>query len=265
MFTLFFWLSKLGWMLVSPDSLLVLMLVASLLLSMTAWQRLARRLLAASVGLVVLIAILPVGEWLIAPLEKRFDSNPDIPARIDGIIVLGGAVDARGSRYWEQIQLRSSAERMTAFAALARHYPQASLVFTGGSGELTGQQFREAEVVPDFLASLGLNTERLIIEDDSRNTWENVLYSQQLLQPHPDEQWLLITSAFHMRRAAGIFARLDWKVIPYPVDHRSLPGRAWRPRFAFADNLQLLNLASREWLGLLVYRITGKTASLSAE
>ncbi|MDP2142368.1 MAG: YdcF family protein [Gammaproteobacteria bacterium] len=260
--TLFFLSSKILWALVSPDSLLLILLVASWLLLALGLSRWGRHLLTITCAAALLVAFLPLGEWLFYPLERRFTTNPELPSRIDGIIVLGGAVSPQRSSAWQQIQYDDAAERMSAFAALARRYPDAELVFTGGNGSLTGQAFKEADSVPGFMQDMGLGDRELVIEAESRNTWENVVLSKALVLPDTQERWLLITSAFHMPRATGIFCEQNWPVIPWPVDHRSNPDNLLRVELQFAAHLRELSMATREWLGLLAYYFTGRSTRL---
>lgn len=260
--TLFFWASKLIWALISPDSLLLVLIVASWLLLWTGMRRTARLVLGTACLITTAIAFLPLGEWLYYPLETRFESNPTLPAEVDGILVLGGALRPVLTETWGQTQTNEAAERLQAFAALARRYPEATLAFTGGSGDPRRQEQREADAVVSYLQQMGLGEREVVLESDSRNTWENAVYSKSLLSPGRDERWILITSAFHMPRAVGIFCQQDWPVLPWPVDHRSERGNLLRIQFQFAFNLLTLREASREWTGLLAYAISGKSDSL---
>ena len=209
--------------------------------------------------LMTLVAFLPLGKWLVTPLETHFPANPTLPETIDGIILLGGAIDPVNSYIWDQPELGSAADRYTSFIALAHTYPEARLVFTGGSGTIIDQEFREADVALYFLESMGIERKRIEFERDSRNTFENAVNSKALINPTADEQWVLITSAAHMPRSVGIFCKQGWPVIPYPVDHESSPGRQMRIEFVFAGNLGSFNNRVKEWLGLLVYYFTGRT------
>jgi len=101
--------------------------------------------------------------------------------------------------------------------------------------------------------------QRIEYESQSRNTFENVIHSQAMVSPLSHENWVVITSAFHMPRTMGIFCRQNWTVIPYPVDHYAEKGNLLRIDFDFINNLQILSIAVREWVGLLAYRLTGKT------
>jgi uncharacterized SAM-binding protein YcdF (DUF218 family) len=105
--------------------------------------------------------------------------------------------------------------------------------------------------------------ERVIAEDRSRNTVENAEFSKALAKPQPGERWLLVTSAYHMPRAIGIFREAGFDVEPYPVDWRtSGSGDALRPFPTVGDGLRRTDTAVREWVGLLVYWLMGMSSEL---
>lgn len=260
--TFFFLVSKIGWAIISPDSLIVLLGVAAWLSLVFGWQKLLRRLLAYCAFLLLLIGFFPVGEWLISPLENRFVANAALPSRVDGIIVLGGAISPRLSNVWQQAELNGSADRLSNFLYLANLYPSAQLVFTGGNGSISEQEFKAADMARILFDQLGLTERAIIYEGESRNTYENAVNSRALVSPGPEENWLLVTSAFHMPRSVGIFCAQQWSVQPYPVDHYSMKGDLLRLNFNFTHNLSVLGIAIREWVGLVAYRVTGKSKQL---
>jgi uncharacterized SAM-binding protein YcdF (DUF218 family) len=260
--TVFFLASKIIWALISPDSLIVILGVSAWIAAILKWQRVSRSLLASSALLLLLIGFFPVGEWLIAPLENRFTTNAALPSEVDGIVVLGGAILPRLSNVWQQPEVNGAVDRLTNFLYLARLYPNAQLVFTGGSGAVIEQEFKEAEMAQILFDQLGLAERAIIFESGSRNTSENARHSKDLVTPENDENWLLVTSAFHMPRSMGVFCQEQWTVQPYPVDHYSQKGNLLRVNFSFSANLSVLRIAIREWAGLVAYRISGRTDRL---
>jgi len=260
--SLFFFLSKILWALLSPGTLILLMLMAGTALLFLHQTKVAKLLLGAAGLLLVLITLLPVGGWLATPLEKRFPANPELPRTVDGIILLGGAIDPLTSYIWDQPEFGAAADRYFGFIEMANRYPRAKLIFTGGAGTLLDQEYKEADVALYFLESMGIRKSRLEIERDSRNTYENAINSKALMNPQPGETWLLVTSATHMPRSVGVFCQQNWPVIPYSVDHETTLGRQWQPSFDPVGNLEDINTFAREWAGLLVYYITGKTSAL---
>jgi uncharacterized SAM-binding protein YcdF (DUF218 family) len=259
--SLFFWISKLVWLVLSPDSLLLILLIVAWVLLWRKSYRIAARLLGVVVILLVVIALFPVGEWLLYPLEARFPSNPTLPAHVDGIIVLGGSEDPVRSAIWDQTVIGEAAERDLAFLALARRYPEARLVFTGGSGSMARQGYKGADVARRLYEEQGLDLARVTFERESRNTHENATLTKALVRPLPGQTWILITTAWHMPRSYGIFAKAGWPTLPYPVDHWTDPSHLWQVDVDLAGHLRVLTYGVREWIGLTAYFVTGKTAA----
>ena len=262
MHSLFFWTSKLVWLALSPDTLLLILLVAGWVLLWRGAHRPARRLLGLVVIVLTVIALLPVGEWILYPLERRFPADPNLPASIDGIIVLGGGEDPVRSALWNQVEMGDSAERALAFLVLARRYPRAKLVVTGGSGSMLQQKYKGADVMRRLCEEQGLDVSRITFERLSRNTYENATFSKALVRPGPGERWILVTSAWHMPRSIGIFRKVGWPMIPYPVDHWTDRGRLLRIDLDLTSHLRDLTVGVKEWIGLSAYFITGKTTAL---
>lgn len=259
--SLFFWISKLIWLLVSPDSLLLIVLSVGVLLLWFGRVKWAKMILSVTIVIMLFIALFPVGEWLLYPLESKYPNNVELPHQVDGIIVLSGAEDTITSKNWGSIELGGAAERDLAFMALARKYPEAKLVFTGGTGSMLHQQTKAADIAKELFIQQGIDVERVLFERDSRNTYENVIFTKKLVQPKPDETWLLITTSWHMPRSMGIFCKNGWDVIPYPVDHYTQRGNLLRIGFSFGGHLGSLGMGIKEWLGILAYSATRKMGS----
>ncbi|RMF12286.1 MAG: YdcF family protein [Alphaproteobacteria bacterium] len=244
------------WGILQPSNLIALLGMFALGLALVGARQLAARTGALALILLVLIGLLPVGQLLIRPLEERF-APPAMATLgpVTGIIVLGGAESPGLTGARDTVHLRDTGNRLTTALALAQRYPRATLLFTGGyrSGGLS-----QAEVAGRLFMEAGVDPHRLILEDQSHNTWENAHLSKALARPQPDETWLLVTSAFHMPRSMAVFEAADWTVIPYPTDYRSLPnGLDWT--LDVATRLREADLALHEWVGLVVYRLIGRT------
>jgi uncharacterized SAM-binding protein YcdF (DUF218 family) len=246
-----------------PTELLILVGIAGALLLATRWASLGRRLMAASLLLLAICGFSPLGNWLLYPLESRFPAWDAARGAPDGVVVLGGSIDADISAAHGVAVVHAAADRIIAAAALARRYPNARLIFTGGSANLISNDAREADYAAEIFERLGVPRERLTMERRSRNTEENAEFTKAIAAPKRGERWLLVTSAYHMPRSVGLFRKAGFAVEPYPVDWR-IGGRADLLRFsAFAvDGLQHTDLAVHEWIGLAAYRITGKTSQL---
>ena len=259
---MFFVLSKtIGIALLPANFLIGIGLLGAILLA-TRLASFGRKLLIASVVLLAVCGFSPFGDLLLHPLESRFP--PWDPARgaPDGIVVLGGAIDADLSADHGTLVFTRAADRVVEAAAIARQYPKARIIFSGGSANLTDGP-READYAAAIFERLGVAKDRLIMERRSRNTMENAEFSKELAAPKSGERWLLVTSAFHMPRSIGIFRRVGFPVEPYPVDWRT--GRSvdlleFSP--FVLDGLERTEIAVREYLGLVAYRISGRTSEL---
>jgi uncharacterized SAM-binding protein YcdF (DUF218 family) len=261
---MFFYPAKIFWFFAQPSGMLLIMLIAGAVLLRVGRERAGRRLVAASVGLLLLGGLLPVSNWLMLPLEQRF-ARADLAGRdVDGIVVLGGAED---SRIWSERQahaLNEAAERFTEAIALARRYPKAKVAFTGGSIEILSSPTIGADAARAIFGDLGLvESGRLVLETKARDTWENAVLTKALVQPKPGERWLLVTSAHHMPRAVGVFRAAGFPVEAFPVDYRTRGViDLLRPFATLGDGLRRTDTAMREWVGLLIYRLVGRTDAL---
>jgi len=260
---MFFIVSKLFWFVFAPINFLVLLSCLGVCLWRFGFIRLGRW--CAGIGLTLLFAIcfLPVGQAIMQPLENRFPPPADSMPPPDGIIVLGGALDQAKSLARHQPILIQGAARLTAGIELARRYPEAKLIFTGGAASLTDLTYSEANGVETFWRSLGVPEARMTFERRSRNTWENATFTRDLVKPKPSEHWLLVTSAWHMPRSMGIFRQVGFDVKAYPVDYMTVgDDRDWRISTNALDQLTVTSFAIHEWIGLVAYRLTAKTNAL---
>jgi uncharacterized SAM-binding protein YcdF (DUF218 family) len=260
---LFFVLSKtIGVMLLPTNFLIGTGLLGAVLLA-ARLVRLGRRLLIASIVGLAICGYSPLGNWLLYPLEQRFPPWNEARGAPDGIVVLGGPIDPDLSAAHGVAVVSGSADRVIAAAALARRYPNARIIYSGGSANLILSEAREADYASALFESLGVPKAQLTMERRARNTRENAEYSRAMAAPKAGERWLLVTSAYHMPRAVGVFRKAGFAVQPYPVDWR-VGGTA---DFLLLRNFSIDGLASvdvgmREWIGLVAYRITGKTGEL---
>jgi len=257
--SLFFVLSKtLGYLLLPTNFLIAIGFVGTILMA-TRFASLGRKLVIASVLLLVVCGLSPLGKALLYPLEQRFPPWEAARGAPDGIIILGGSIDADLSVAHGTPVVRGAPDRVIEAAALARRYPKARVVFSGGSANLISNDAKEADFAAAIFEGLGVDKSRLIMERQSRNTQENAEFSKALVAPRVGERWLLVTSAFHMPRSVGLFRQAGFAVEPYPVDWR-VGGRddLMTPSNAVVEGLARTDLAIREWMGLIAYRLTGK-------
>ena len=260
---MFFALSKtFGFMLLPTNFLLGIGFVGAVLMA-TRFAAFGRKLVIAAVLLLVVCGLSPLGKILLYPLESRFPAWDAARGAPDGIIVLGASIEADLSVAHGTPVVRGAPDRIIAAAALAKRYPNARVVFSGGSANLISNDAREADFAGAIFESLGVDKSRLIMERRSRNTQENAEFSKALVAPKDGERWLLVTSAFHMPRSVGLFRKAGFAVEPYPVDWR-VGGRDDLMVFSNVaiEGLGRTDLAVREWMGLIAYRVAGKIDEL---
>jgi uncharacterized SAM-binding protein YcdF (DUF218 family) len=259
---LFVHLAKLGWALITPSTALSLLVLGGVVAGLLGWRHGTRLSLLAAL-LVLAAGLSPLGHWLMGSLENRFPPLREVPPGITGVIVLGGLVDDAVSEARGQLAVNEAGERLLGFVSLAKSLPQARLVISGGSGPYSAASLPEADLLAAAAADLGVAPARLEIERRSRTTHENAAMSRALLRPAPDERWLLVTSAFHMPRAMGSFRQAGFHVVAWPVDFRTA-GVVQTPG-GFGDvssGLRRVDAATREWVGLLAYWLTGRSSAL---
>jgi uncharacterized SAM-binding protein YcdF (DUF218 family) len=260
---MFFVLSKILGFFALPSNLLISIGVVGVLLLCTRFRRLASWLVVTSVVLIAVAGLSPLGNMLILPLEQRFPPWDPSRGPPTGIVVLGGAITPDVSAARGVVALNEAAERITMTAELAHRYPNARIVYTGGSNALLFGQIPEAPFAVRELEALGVLHDRITAEEQSRNTIENAVFSRLIAQPKPGQVWLLVTSAYHMPRAIAAFRAAGFPVEAYPVNwHTRGPVDATRPFGSLSEGLGRTDIAVHEWIGLLAYRLTGKTADL---
>lgn len=260
---MFFLLAKILGFFALPSNILITLGLIGIVLLATRFARAGRRLAVIALVLFAIAGLSPLGNAIILPLEERFppwDASRGAPT---GIISLGGALDTVVSQSRGEVALNEAAERMTAMAELARRFPDARIVFSGGSGRLIYDGVTEASLAARLFESFGIAKERILLEDKSRDTDENARFTKELVQPKAGERWLLVTSAHHMPRAVGVFRAAGFPVEAFPVDYRTRGAiDLIRPFSSAGDGLRRTDTAAREWVGLVVYWMTTRTAEL---
>jgi uncharacterized SAM-binding protein YcdF (DUF218 family) len=247
--------------LTDPGTLLVIVLLASAIAFLTRRRRWAASLQWGAVAIIVIFGVFPGGKWLALPLETRFPPNPPLPDRVAGIVALGGTERVAASVVWDQPMLGDPTP-IAALVALGRRFPEAKLVFTGGSFTNLDPDVTESEVVQGFLTELGINGDRIIYERRSHNTHDNAVFTRDLVQPKAGDRWILVTQAIAMPRAVAVFRQAGWNVIPYPAGYFTDGAGDTYLSFDLQEGLRLSEIAIHEWIGLLVYRLLGYSDEL---
>lgn len=263
---MFYYLSKIFWLFAQPSSLAAIALTIGLAtLAVSRFRRAGLALAFSGLALFVGGGFLPVSNYLVYPLEERFAKIP-LPAAgepVAGIIILGGFEEAWVSGGRPGLAVNEAAERLTEGVRLARRWPGAKVVFTGGVGGLFDLGDGAAGPVGEYLAAVGIARDRIVLEGKSRNTWENATLTLDLIKPQAGDRWVLVTSAYHMPRSMGVFRTAGFEVIPAPVDFRTRDSRDLFDMFSSpSDGLKRFDMGVREWIGLVGYWLFGRTDAL---
>jgi len=190
--------------------------------------------------------------WEIPPigyekLEKKYDVA----------VVLGGISDFDGN--YNMLEFNESSDRIIHAIKLYKQGFVKKILLSGGTGTMIGLDIREAPNLKKYLTEIGVNEKDIILENNSRNTKENASYSAVILNnKFKNGNFLLVTSAIHMRRSLLCFEKQGIKITPFSTDF-SMSERKLYFDHLFLPEAQILNRWEdliHEWIGFIVYRIT---------
>ncbi len=252
---MFFLISKTIGFLIDPYFMgLTLLALAGLLRLVRRAPRLRRGLVIFAGCYALFFAFGPVANGLLYPLETAYGRPTKPPAKVGAVIMLGGVV-SRPEKSPARYEMAASADRYVEALRLATLHPESLFLITGGSSALLSSQFREADALGDLTKELGFPQRRLLVDRDSRNTYENAVHSKRLLKGISGP-YLLVTSAAHMPRSMACFQKVGLEVIPWPVDYLrtgSGPG-SWLPK---PETLLRSSSALHEYAGWVAYWLAG--------
>jgi uncharacterized SAM-binding protein YcdF (DUF218 family) len=244
--------------LVQPLSLVVILLILAVLLSWLRRRWISRTLVGLSLLILFLCCFTTFGYLAITPLENRF-ARPDEPVWVDGIVVLGGPMDAEVNTARGGWELTRSGDRYVETLRLALKHPEAKVVVAAGPAALAPELEPEALAVQRLLADFGITGERVVLDQRSRNTEENAIFAKELAGATEGKTWLLVTSAFHMPRSVGLFRRAGFDVVPWPTDYLASGVEGINLKLDQpAESVGVATMALREWTGLIGYYLVGK-------
>ncbi len=260
---MFFTLAKIFWFVVQPLGALLVLLVLAVIVLLLGWRRIGTSLVVLALLVTFASGWTSLGAMALHPLEDRFERPSQPPDDVAGIIVLGGFFEGAINLARGGYELNSSADRIVEAAILARRHPEARVVVTGGSGSLLLDGEADGATAPRLLEALGIERGRMVLEDQSRDTYENAVFTRELVEPQEGETWLLVTSAFHMPRSVMLFRRAGFSIVPWPVDYRTTgQDTLGLSRNNVVHTLQTTGVALREWIGLVAYWVTGRTDAI---
>ena len=251
-------LSKLIWIVLSPLNLLLIFLIIGIFFKIINMRIVSITFYTISIIFFITVSVFPTGNLILFKLESSYPALTTPPLHIDGILILGGPSNPGLTRDHGQVSFNEAGERLTESVRLIKNYSSPKIIFSGGFGKLT-----HSYVAKKFFSEMGIDVSNIVFESKSRNTFENILFSKNIINPKKSQNWLLVTSSFHMSRAINVAEKLDWKFIPYPVDFRtSNKFIKFKPTFDLLNNINSFNLASHEVVGLISYYFLGRSSKI---
>ncbi len=250
------------WVFINPFNLLLFFFLIGLIFLLIKKYKIALFILLINFFIIFTISFFPIGKYLTYLLEKDYHAKIELPKKIDGIMILGGATNAKLANEYNQINVNDASERLIESLRLINKFNEAKIVFSGGSGSINKTNYSHAQIAKNFYEIAKIDTTNIIFEDKSRNTFENILFTSKIVKPKSNEKWILITSAFHMKRAIFIAEKINWKFIPYAVDFKTGKKISLKPNLNLYNNFSAFQKISHEWIGLTAYFLMGRTNSI---
>ena len=260
----FFFLSKALWFFFNPINILLFLLLIGIIFHFFNKKKLYKIINIITLILFILIVILPTGKYFLWKLESSYSIPKILPPDIDGILILGGGVNESLTYQYQQMSLNENVERLTESIDLMRRFPDAKIVFSGGSTTFSKPKLTGIDVAKMFYNRMRVDINRIIFENKSRNTYENFVFSKKFIDNKNNEKWLLVTSAFHMKRVMNVAEKLELNFIPYPVDFSTAKNFSFGSWYAqnYPANMNHFYIAMHEYTGLIAYYLTGKSSKI---
>ena len=200
----------------------------------------------------------PLSNFLLSKIEDHIQTSKYPVQQLTGVIVLGGSFNSGlESKERNEVFLNSSAERLTKALEIYKKNPRLLILFSGFSGELKPQGWSESDMAKKFFLDQGVKLDNLIFENQSRNTFENIKYSKDIIANYKGT-WGLITSASHMPRSFFTFKKQSLILEPISVDYKTGTSRMFWINFDISSGLSNWSIILHELIGISYYKITNK-------
>ena len=254
---MFFYASQLFSFLAMPLTIILVLLIAGFLVKPGSWKK---RLTGSGILLLLIFTNNALSTLVINAWEPTFKPIVSLPIYDIGIVLTG--VTNINKTADDRTFFDKGADRATHAVQLYKEGKLKRILITGGQGFQPKNNQKEAILLANFMVTAGVPESDLILEDESKNTRENAMFTKRTLEgrgENLDQRFLLITSAFHMKRAEGCFRKVGLTVDTYPVDYygNDNPVNIRNLIQPSPNSLLLWHKLTKEWIGLLVYRIMG--------
>jgi uncharacterized SAM-binding protein YcdF (DUF218 family) len=254
---MFFYLSQFFSFLAMPLTLILLTLLAAAIFTP---KSKGKKLLWTGIGLLLLFSNPFLANLALLGWEPEIKSFDEIPSTEIGIVLTG--VTNINKTTSDRTFFGKGADRITHALQLYRMGKVKKILITGGQGLNPTNTSSEAELLKRFLIMTGMPEADILIEEKSVNTRENALFTKAFLEKNgiaTDQEFMLITSAFHIPRSEKCFDKVGLNTIPFPVDYYSHDLKYDLPSLIYpkAEALVHWQILFKEFLGLLMYRVVG--------
>jgi len=248
------------WWVLTPSSLTFGLLILAFIAGLFGKARAAAVMVVPPILLFGSLLLFPLDQYISRWLETQYE-QPRLPANVEAIVVLGGAVEWALTEEHQQLTINNRGERVLAGLSLAAQYPDAELIFTGMPSHLLRYEYQQPGQPGQLIAPL-LANRKVAYVSASRSTYEDALFTLQHWHGTPPSgPWVLVTSAQHMPRSMAVFAAQGMHPIAFPVDYTARENPQASREQRLGNRLSDLDDAVRELGAVLVYRYLGRTTS----
>lgn len=252
---MYFYLSKILAPFLNLTNLIFLFIILGYLLNFFYPKKKIKIFIILNIILLLVISILPIGNFGLKYLERDYLVQQELN-NIDNIIILAGSENIYLTHNTKKLNLNNGSERLIASIKLANENSNAKIYFLGGDGNLQKYKIDETTVAKKFYNDVAFETIRINFINNTRNTIENLTELKKIADL--DKNNVLITSAFHMKRAMLIAKQLNITLTPYAVDFRHGDHFSFinfYQNFGISGNLRTADLFFREFIGILAFKL----------
>jgi uncharacterized SAM-binding protein YcdF (DUF218 family) len=201
---------------------------------------------------------IPLSDLILNKIEDYIEPSRFPVNQLTGVVVLGGSfVTGTESKERNEIFLNNSSERLTKALEIYKKNPRILILFSGFSNSISPQGWNESEMAKKFFLDQGVRVDNLILENKSRNTFENIKFSKGIISNYKGT-WGLITSASHMPRSFLAFKKQGLVLEPINVDYRTGTSKIFWLNFSISRGISSWSTVFHEVIGLAYYKLTNK-------
>jgi uncharacterized SAM-binding protein YcdF (DUF218 family) len=200
----------------------------------------------------------PLSNFFLSKIEDYIQPSKFPIQQLTGVVVLGGSFETGlESKERNQVFLNSSGERLTKALEIYKKNPRILILFSGFSNSIKPEGWSESDMAKKFFLDQGVRVDNLILENQSRNTFENIKYSKDIITNYKGT-WGLVTSANHMPRSFFAFKKQGLILEPIHVDYKTGTSRMFWINFDISLGLRNWSIVLHELIGISYYKLTNK-------